>query len=149
MCRLWQVPTNFNCSVPRSVGLTGIFTVKVPNIASIKGTKVFAFCLLRLLTFCRKILHNIHFRKQIKFYIFSFWKRKAASRVKQWLLFSPAATSHPTNWSIFCKKKIIKKYNIIFVKWYDTFEVQSNTEAMKFIDHLLVFILIRLLQLLN
>ena len=40
MCGLWQVPANFNCSVPRSVSLTGIFTVKVPNIASIKGTTI-------------------------------------------------------------------------------------------------------------
>ena len=38
--RLWQVPGNFNCSVPRSVGLTGIFAEKVPNIASIKGTAI-------------------------------------------------------------------------------------------------------------
>ena len=40
MCRLLQVSANFNCSVPRSVGLTGIFTEKVPNIASIKGTTI-------------------------------------------------------------------------------------------------------------
>ena len=39
MYRLWQIPTNFfKCSAPKSVGLTGIFPVKVPNIASIKGT---------------------------------------------------------------------------------------------------------------
>ena len=40
ICRLWQVPANFNRSFPGSVGLTGILAEKVPNIASIKGTAI-------------------------------------------------------------------------------------------------------------
>ena len=39
-CRLWQVPANFNCSVPRSIGWIGILAEKVSNVASTKGTKI-------------------------------------------------------------------------------------------------------------